>query len=61
MEPESTAGFPLRALVEMKEIEKILIGEEKNDPPADRKLYVSLDRAGNVIEGGPLNCSSSLS
>jgi hypothetical protein len=41
----------MRALVEMQEREKILSGEEKNDPP-DRKLYVSLDRADAIIEGG---------
>jgi hypothetical protein len=34
----------------MKERETILSGEEKNEPAA-RQLFVSLDRADNVIEG----------
>jgi hypothetical protein len=34
----------------MKEREKILSGEEKTSRPA-RQLFVSLDRADNVIEG----------
>jgi hypothetical protein len=33
VEPEPAAGSTMRALVEMQEREKILIGEEKNDPP----------------------------
>jgi hypothetical protein len=37
-------------LVAMKEREKILSGEEKTSRPA-RQLFVSLDRADNVIEG----------
>jgi hypothetical protein len=32
VEPVSTARFKQRALVEMQEREKILIGEEKNGP-----------------------------
>jgi hypothetical protein len=50
-----TARFTKRALVEMKEEEreKILIGEEKNEPLAARKLEVSLDRADAFIEGAP--------
>jgi hypothetical protein len=50
VEPVSTAGFTKRALVEMKEREKILIGKEKKTL-ADRKLQVSLDRADAIIEG----------
>jgi hypothetical protein len=45
-----TARFTQRALVAMKEREKILSGEEKTSRPA-RQLFVSLDRADNVIEG----------
>ena len=52
VEPVSTAGFTKRALVEMKEREKILIGKEKKTL-ADRKLQVSLDRADAIIEGAP--------
>jgi hypothetical protein len=37
----------------MKERAKALLGKNKNELPAARKLYVSLDRADNVIEGGP--------
>jgi hypothetical protein len=36
----------------MKEREKILLGEEKNEPFAASKLFVSLDRADAFIEGG---------
>ena len=53
VEPESTAGFTQRALVEMKETAKALLRKNKNELPAARTLYVSLDRADNVIEGGP--------
>jgi hypothetical protein len=38
----------------MKERTKALLGKNKNELPAARKLYVSLDRADNVIEGGPV-------
>ena len=53
VEPDSTAGFTQRALVEMKETAKALLSKNKNELPAARTLYVSLDRADNVIEGGP--------
>ena len=53
MEPDSTAGFKQRALVEMKETAKALVRNDKNELSAARTLYVSLDRADNVIEGGP--------
>jgi hypothetical protein len=36
-----------------KERAKTLISKNKNEPSAARALYVSLDRADNVIEGGP--------
>ena len=36
----------------MKEKAKALVGSNKNEPPAARKLEVSLDRADNVIECG---------
>ena len=52
MEPDSTAGFKQRALVEMQETAKALVSENKNELPAARTLEVSLDRADNVIEGG---------
>src|ERR1700674_1307077 len=32
--------------------------KEENEPPAVRKLSVSLDRADNVIEGGPVSCGN---
>ena len=41
-----------RALVEMKEREEFLLGEE-NTSPAARTLFVSLDRADAIIEGAP--------
>src|SRR5579864_9136298 len=53
VEPDSTAGFTQRALVKMKETAKALLSKNKNELPAARTLYVSLDRADNVIEGGP--------
>jgi hypothetical protein len=53
VEPDSTAGFTQRALVKMQERAKALLSKNKNELPAARKLYVSLDRADNVIEGGP--------
>jgi len=37
-----------------KERAKTLISKNKNEPSAARALYVSLDRADNVIEGGPV-------
>jgi hypothetical protein len=37
----------------MKETAKALVSENQNELPAVRKLEVSLDRADNVIEGGP--------
>jgi hypothetical protein len=37
----------------MKERAKALLSKNKNELPAARTLYVSLDRADNVIEGGP--------
>ena len=52
MEPDSTAGFKQRALVEMKETAKALVRTNENELIAARKLDVSLDRADNVIEGG---------
>ena len=52
VEPDSTAGFTQRALVKMKERTKALISKNKNELPAAHALYVSLDRADNVIEGG---------
>jgi hypothetical protein len=36
----------------MKETAKALLSKNKNELPAARTLYVSLDRADNVIEGG---------
>jgi len=53
VEPDSAAGFKQRALVKMKETAKALLSKNKNELPAARTLYVSLDRADNVIEGGP--------
>jgi hypothetical protein len=52
VEPDSTAGFKQRALVEMKETAKAQVSKNKNELLAARKLEVSLDRADNVIEGG---------
>src|SRR5713101_3907144 len=46
-----------RALVEMKEREEFLSGEE-NTSPAARTLFVSLDRADAIIEGAA--CFASL-
>ena len=44
----------MRALVEMQEREKILFREEgKKRALAARTVYVSLDRADAIIEGGP--------
>ena len=37
----------------MKERAKALISKNQNELSAARTLYVSLDRADNVIEGGP--------
>ena len=53
VEPDSTAGFKQRALVEMQETAMALVGKGKDELPTARTLYVSLDRADNVIEGGP--------
>ena len=53
VEPDSTAGFTQRALVRMKERAKARISKNQNEPSAARELEVSLDRADNVIEGGP--------
>ena len=53
VEPDSTAGFTQRALVKMRETAKALISKDKNELPAAHTLYVSLDKADNVIEGGP--------
>jgi hypothetical protein len=53
VEPDSTAGFKQRALVEMQEKAKGLVRNNKNELSPARTLEVSLDRAGNVIEGGP--------
>jgi hypothetical protein len=36
----------------MKETAEALLSKNKNELPAVRTLYVSLDRADNVIEGG---------
>ena len=36
----------------MKERAKDLLSKDKNELPPTRTLYVSLDRADNVIEGG---------
>src|SRR5216683_3465787 len=46
-----------RALVEMKEREEFLLGEE-NTSPAARTLFVSLDRADAIIEGAPYAVSA---
>ena len=54
MEPDSIAGFTKRALVEMQEREKILSGKKKKRALAARTVYVSLDRADAIIEGGRL-------
>ena len=35
----------------MQETAKALLSKNKNELPAARTLYVSLDRADNVIEG----------
>ena len=56
MEPDSTARFTQRALVKMKERAKALLSKNKNELPAAHTLYVSLDRADNVIEGGLPSC-----
>jgi ribosomal protein L11 methylase PrmA len=40
-----------RALVEMQDREKILIGKKEKTSPAARTVYVSLDRADAFIEG----------
>ena len=53
VEPDSTAGFKQGALVEMQETAMALVGKDKNELPTARTLYVYLDRADNVIEGGP--------
>src|SRR5579871_3350400 len=53
VEPDSTARFTQRALVMRKETAKALLRKNKNELPPARTLYVSLDRADNVIEGGP--------
>ncbi len=37
----------------MKRKAKALVSEYKNELLAARTLYLSLDRADNVIEGGP--------
>ena len=37
----------------MKERAKTLLSKNQNEPSAARELEVSLDRADNVIEGGP--------
>ena len=37
----------------MKERAKALLRKNKNELPAARTLYLSLDRADIVIEGGP--------
>jgi len=55
VEPDSTARFTQRALVKMKETAKALLSKNKNELSAARALYVSLDRADNVIEGAPGN------
>jgi len=39
-------------LVKMRETAKALISKDKNELPAAHTLYVSLDKADNVIEGG---------
>jgi hypothetical protein len=52
VEPDSTAGFKQRALVEMQETAKALVRNNKKELPAARTLEVSLDRADNVIDGG---------
>jgi len=36
----------------MRETAKALISKDKNELPAAHTLYVSLDKADNVIEGG---------
>jgi hypothetical protein len=38
----------------MRETAKALISKDKNELPAAHTLYVSLDKADNVIEGGAL-------
>src|ERR1019366_8242386 len=54
VEPDSTGGFTQRALVRMKkERAKTFISKDKNGLSVARSLYVSLDRADNVIEAGP--------
>src|SRR6266436_4704168 len=52
VEPDSTARFKQRALVKMKERAKALLSKNKTELSVARTLYVSLDRADNVIEGG---------
>jgi hypothetical protein len=41
----------------MKETAKALLRKNKNELPAARTPYVFLDRADNVIEGGPPYCT----
>lgn len=52
VEPDSTAGFTLRALVGMQERENLPLGKEKTSPAA-RLLYVSLDRSRRRHRGWP--------
>ncbi len=50
MEPETPPRFTVRALVEVKTFR---VKKEEKRAPVARKLEVSLDRADNIIEGGP--------
>lgn len=52
VEPDSTAGFTLRALVGMQERENLPLGKEKTSPAA-RLMYVSLDRSRRRHRGWP--------
>ena len=55
VEPESTAGFIVRALVGTKE-EKRFFQVKKERARTARKVYVSLDRADAIIDGWPSLC-----
>jgi hypothetical protein len=54
VEPDLHREIHERALVGMREKEKILLeGKTKKRAFKARTLYVSLDRADAIIEGGP--------
>src|ERR1700692_485772 len=53
VEPDSTARFTQRALVRMKERAKALLSRNQTELSAARTLYLALDNADHIIEGGP--------